>query len=107
MRYINTVMVSNENFPFFRVSHIVSPFQSAAPSVYLKLEQTDLVMFCYFFACLGFCKNQNTCYIYGKGSWDEGLKFCQQLHPNGRMITETSDEEAEMFIAEAGLFLFC
>ena len=106
VRFINTVVVSYENCPFSPVSHILSPFQSTAPSVCLKRQETICRCYVTFFIYEGFCKNQSTCYIYGKGSWDEGLKCCQQLHPKGRMITETSDEEAEMHIAETGLFFF-
>ncbi|KAK2145809.1 hypothetical protein LSH36_656g01083 [Paralvinella palmiformis] len=50
--------------------------------------------------CNGYCSDQSVCYIYGEGSWDEGIAFCQRLHPNARMIKEMSAEEGSKHIAE-------
>ncbi|KAK2143185.1 hypothetical protein LSH36_870g00002 [Paralvinella palmiformis] len=40
-----------------------------------------------------FCKDQNTCYVYGNGTWDEGFEFCEVLHPDARMIHEYSEDD--------------
>ncbi|KAK2143023.1 hypothetical protein LSH36_886g00038 [Paralvinella palmiformis] len=51
--------------------------------------------------CTGYCSNQSICYMYGKGSWDDGIEFCKLIHPNARMIEEHSDEEHQGHISEA------
>jgi len=57
-------------------------------------------------AFLGYCSNQSVCYIFGEGSWDEGIQSCQRLHPNARMIEEKSEEQGIRHTAEAGTFVF-
>ena len=47
-------------------------------------------------------KNQTTCYIYGSGTWQEGLKFCDALHPNAIMIQEQSEDEGKQHRQESG-----
>ena len=54
----------------------------------------------------GYCSDQSVCYIYGEGSWDEGIAICQRLHPNARMIKEMSAEEGSKHIAETGTILY-
>ena len=52
------------------------------------------------------CTNQDACYVYGFGTWAEGIAYCQRVHPNARMIEETSDEQRQKHIAEAGAYSY-
>ena len=40
--------------------------------------------------------------MYGTGTWDEGIKFCEVLHPDGTMIQEHSNKEAIKQMEESG-----
>ena len=51
------------------------------------------------------CTDQSACYVYGHGSWAEGINHCHRVHPNARMIEETSDEQRQKHIAEAGAYI--
>ena len=75
---------------------------------------TSIIVFCLslplsfnsFLYDLDYCHDQNTCYVYGRGTWDEGVLACLHVHPHARMIEVNSDEEGERYNTEAGTASF-
>ena len=39
--------------------------------------------------------------MYGEGIWNEAIERCLLVHPNARMLEETSDEQRQKHTVEA------